>query len=363
MPFNILDLPWELRSQILEEIILSHRNPPSYPAVKAETRTPLEKVMNSGDRPDDFWTSNSKHIKWLINSPLHPASALLLLNHQLNYEAKLVRQRLTNSRTCQVDILFAEEETLYPTLLSAYTSSTHFDLLHTQLRIVGLRPESEQYYNWGEHFYRMSSMLHLRDRPPHGAQLSETFLSLLHSFVRVRPPLSIGDTKTEDRRNVVSVIELNVLSHHTDTDESLLPPQGIKARHWFMARENKQDNLHDFLLRTQMRPEWLSDWLGNQLEIVLSPTSFNISHIESVYQCVGEIKVLLDGVVQKELRLGELLSDFDPIARDIETRRRLEKWQETTLSLREQRGLPATRAPTPPPVAWDSDSETNMDLN
>ena len=298
MPLHLLHLPWELRSQILEQIILSSHTSPSYPAVKEEVRTSLEDVEYG--RP-----YIGKHVKWQIHHRVHPSQLLLLVNHQLNYETTMILQRLGSLRTCHADVILADEQTLWPTFLSAYTPSTHFDLVHAHFRIAGLRPRyrRKDTYTWGGLAYPGVSQHSQRCYPPRdGVTLDWTLLALLIRFLKagpLPPPRTQSSTSDEslDRNITVSVLELNVLSRHPHADESLLPPEGITARHWFCARQNGDpDNLHAFLLRTQMRPEWLSVWLCSLMDW-FRPHYFTFPYVQTCYERVGEIRVLLDGVL------------------------------------------------------------------
>ncbi|KAJ6520298.1 hypothetical protein C8R45DRAFT_954685 [Mycena sanguinolenta] len=241
--------------------------------------------------------------------------------------------------------MFAAETDLCPTFLSVSTDATHFDLVHAQFRVVGLpdapvfapeRPTLNPRSIWSAYDGNMPAV-------------DWMFFDLLHRFLKAGPRLS--QPEQVDRHITVQRLEINVLS---PADRSLLPePTKGVQRFWNLARHpnirrrlSRTDAEMENLRRTQMRPEWLCDWIAENIRRLTEMDYKTMDYGGIFYERIGEIVVLLDGEEKAAFKLGKMLSELpreaDPWGFTIrETRKvRFGKWKERTIKERLEAGLP-----------------------
>ena len=218
---TLLAMPLEIREMIIEVVVRSSRSAPEYSDTVNSLRAPIrlaEPFPRQGGWIRDF--------KYLVSYISHPADALLLVNHQVHYEAKAVWRRLKGSLICHMDIIFANEAEVWPSFLSVYNPNTHLDKVRAQIRAVGLI--SSQF-----HLTLSDPTLEIDFwNPPTGGPFPYPclLLALFLSFLQTGPLLE-QDTSDKwieeqnfakglvDRQMTVSTLEIDVI---TSTDESLL---------------------------------------------------------------------------------------------------------------------------------------------
>ena len=130
MANHLLTLPLEIREIILEFVLLSSRPTPKYLDPLNTTRDLLEKDTQNNKF---LWPGPIKYLK--AHLP-HPADGLLLTNHQLRIETRAAWKRLNPSRECLIDVMLAKDNELWPTLLSVYNPTNHFEKVRLQFRGV-----------------------------------------------------------------------------------------------------------------------------------------------------------------------------------------------------------------------------------
>ena len=126
---GLLDLPRELRDQIIETLV--HDSRPQVLPTPAETQR-----MNTKRDPNDL---SARKIRYPSQAPAQPAvSAFILVNRQLKHEVDEVIGRLARSGlpALTLDLLVEDNKWLFPTLLSVLRSYTP---VVSQLR-VQIRP-------------------------------------------------------------------------------------------------------------------------------------------------------------------------------------------------------------------------------
>ncbi|KAJ6520291.1 hypothetical protein C8R45DRAFT_954660, partial [Mycena sanguinolenta] len=250
--------------------------------------------------------------------------------------------------------MFAAEADLRPTFLSVYTDATHFDVVHAQLRVVGL-PDPAVFGPEVKTSNPKGIWSVYDGSTPH---VDWMFFDLLHRFLKAGPRLS--QPERVDRHITVQRLEINVLSPE---DLSLLLQEEVVFQAWLSARrprllsrhrrildeEREDDDETKALRRTQMRPEWLYHLIVYNIQRLTKMDYTTMDYGGIFYERIGEIAVLLDGEERTVFKLGEMLSELpkgDPWGYTIRKLRkeRFGKWKEKTIKERLEAGLPVVNS-------------------
>ncbi|KAF7337650.1 hypothetical protein MSAN_02238300 [Mycena sanguinolenta] len=110
-----------------------------------------------------------------------------------------------------------------------------------------------------------------------------------------------------------------------------------------MVGEEQEDHKKS-LCQTQMRPEWLCDWIAANIQRLTEMDYTTMDYGGIFYERIGEIVVLLDGEEKAVFNLGAMLSELpkgDPWGFTIRELRkeRFGKWKERTIKERLEAGL------------------------
>ncbi|KAF7337637.1 putative carbohydrate esterase family 16 protein [Mycena sanguinolenta] len=321
----------EIHDMIFEEVISSTLPCHDYERDHQEDRVQFKDVSYRG-------RSGGTRVKWQKTQTAHPADALLLVNHQVRAEAKGAWKRVVRKLPCHVDVMFAAEAELRPTFLSVYTDATHFDVVHAQFRVVGL-PDAAVFAPEEKPTDPKAIWWAFDRNMPH---VNWMFFDLLHRFLKAGPRLS--QPEEVDQHITVRKLEINVLS---PPDFGLLPPKDVSFHTWLLARrprritatrygrgvdEEQEDEKKD-LHRTQMRPEWLCDWIAGNIRR-LTAMDYSTMHYGGIfYERIDEIVVLLDGEERAIFKLGQMLSELYPWGSAIQ------EWKEKAIKERLETGL------------------------
>ncbi|KAJ6520290.1 hypothetical protein C8R45DRAFT_1205293 [Mycena sanguinolenta] len=329
---NFESLPSEIHDKIFEEVISSTLPSPDYEQELQEDRLELNDVQYIG-------YGGGRRVKWQKTQTPHPADALLLVNRRVRAETKVAWKRVAHTLPCHADIMFAAEADLRPTFLSVYTDATHFDVVHAQFRVVGL-PDPAVFGPEVKTSNPRGIWSAYDDNVPH---VDWMFFDLLHRFLKAGPRLS--QPEQVDRHITIQRLEIDVLSPACD---NLLPDKEA-LRFWHLARRAFPLNIRrrlpisdaemESLRGTQMRPEWLCDWIAGNIRRLTEMDYKTMEYGGIFYERIGEIAVLLDGEEKAAFKLGEMLSELpkgDPWGFTIRERRQewFGKWKERTIKER-----------------------------
>ena len=121
-----------------------------------------------------------------------------------------------------------------------------------------------------------------------------------------------------DRYITIRTLEIDVVSRE---DRSLLAPADAESYSAFWAARDyhRTDDPVDHMLEKQMRPEWFCRWIKDHIGRMLWLDWGTRQYGEVFYERIGEIKILLDGELQDEFKVGEWLVEApvgDPYGRD-----------------------------------------------
>ena len=303
---SLLSVPQEIRDQILEEVVLSIQDAPTY--------TP----SNRGGRgqPQDYDSlhgyDTAKRVKWPKNRAVHPADSVLLVSKQLNCEVKAAWKRVRHLLPCHADVMFVEECELWPTYLSAYNPATHLERVHCNFRVEGL-PDAENFEDLTKTAFQKNIWAEQEADAP---VVHRMFWQLFSLFLRIgpRPGPQSSVPFRASKHITISNLEINVLSPPTTTH--LLPDTPENYQLWSRARsvsgrdlltpEEKQ-RWHD-IVQTPVRPEWLCTWLAGNIRRLLGMDFRIMSEGKLFYERIGSIEIMLDGKSKAVFNLGEMLS-------------------------------------------------------
>ena len=128
---SFLDLPREIRDDILHRALLLSENPIPTERDKETNRIPIIDINVC------CWKLKDRVLYELrISQPT--ATALMLANRQLRKETQDALKRLPDQgRRCKVDIMFLEERELWVTFTHAALCCTTLDQVDVTIRLVG----------------------------------------------------------------------------------------------------------------------------------------------------------------------------------------------------------------------------------
>ncbi|KAK8123155.1 hypothetical protein PG984_011825 [Apiospora sp. TS-2023a] len=127
---SFIDLPREIRDDILHRTLLSER---SAPAKRKDGvgRTPITDIKAR------CWMLKDR-VLYEKQTTQPTATALMLVNRQLYNETQDALNRLPDQgRRCKVDVMFLEERELWVTFTHIPLCSTRWDQVDVTIRIVG----------------------------------------------------------------------------------------------------------------------------------------------------------------------------------------------------------------------------------
>jgi len=134
---TLLSIPEELRDQILEILLLSHRPiPPTHPSPSHPRQDPHILTRSSVRSSVRSWNTTS--VLYETHSPTPTATPLLLTNRTLHAQTRRVLARLyPHGPIYTLDVLFLNECLLIPTWLHIPSFSRHIHRVDVTFRIHG----------------------------------------------------------------------------------------------------------------------------------------------------------------------------------------------------------------------------------
>ena len=281
----LLTIPREVRFQILELVLCSSRAPPANPATTSQNRIELR------DGKDNSWDYGPTHNKYEEGACPTNGLPLLLTNRQVGAETQSVLQRPTIKRSYSLDVMFVNEQELWPTWLRVPALWTRLDEVVATFRICGNKGKGSGFRGG--------------DGGPQ--QIVWCFYSLMVRFLTFGP---VGERKlgSQDRNITIRTLTLDVV---TPSDGGLMMVDSIEnCNNWFDSRKGYHGRGYIGLSSFSMRPEWLADFLGNNIYILLRMSYHTASYGMILYERIGTIRLCVDGVLRKEFDLCKMLADL-----------------------------------------------------
>ncbi|KGO67446.1 hypothetical protein PEX1_024970 [Penicillium expansum] len=343
-----LDLPFELRTLIIENVLYTPLSPP---------QTPLQSDgIEYNDLRYKAWISRGGSAFYNQQSKPNPSNCLplLLTNRQILTETLVILGRKKVDYI--LDISVKDDLQLFLTWLSVPCLTTHISTLYANVRLFG----------------------HIIDKCTIRAQLGDggrlgfhwSFYAALERFLRYGP---VGEKKhkaedqssgyprnTKEFEDREMVIDTLVLDFQSAEMELSFPPEDVtykiwSERHWGLDRGDRSE-ASEALSSHKTRPEWLCEYLEAWISGLLYMSYHTSEFGEPLYERVGTIRMLVDGQLYREFDLAAWLARLrftNPTSMmgHLPTDDRQPgfwKWKKETLLRREAQGFP---------VIWPLDDE------
>lgn len=284
----LLKLPYELRAIILENALLTPYEPPINPWTGADKRQPLRDydhtLMDFGPRHTLYDTSLNERLA-------STCQALLLTNHQIRKETRVMLQRLEKPNY-ELDVMMVHEWDLWPTWLSVPVVRTHADEVNVTFRLFGHRIQSEQnQYISG-------------DGGHNGPEWC--FYSLLERYI-AHGPVTEPQPERKDRGFFIKTLTLNIKSA-ADELYPLPPPELVEKLESRKGSARRFHGGHPDLANYAMPPECLARDLGWEIKGLLRLGRHRIRYGATLYEHIGTIRMLIEGRLVEEIDLTEELA-------------------------------------------------------
>ncbi|MCJ1295920.1 hypothetical protein MMC34_007485 [Xylographa carneopallida] len=282
---SLLDLPVELRFQIIELVLCHSRAPPLDPATTSQNRVTLD------DLDSTSWSYGPQHNMYEPDGVTTSSLSLLLTNHQLWAETQSALQRLPARFSYYLDAMLVNERELWPTWLSVPALRTRLDNVAVTVRICGTKDHPGR-----------SEFVHGDGSPP---QIVWCFYSLMERFLTYGP---VGERKlgSQDRGITVNLMTLNIVSP-PDSEPTMNEPVPSYAD-WYQSRLRDVDNKTS--PTSIIRAEWLAKFLRSYLGHLLAMSYHTARYGMILYERIGIIRLCADGVLTHEYDLCTLLADI-----------------------------------------------------
>lgn len=283
-----LDLPREIRDLILDKAILLGRNCPLSP-LDADYSIEHRELLHDIRYLAHTGGGGILHMRKTHSTTL----PLLLTNRQVHVETKDAIRRLPNAKMVYLlDIMFVDDQTLWPTWLCVPKLKRDIEHLRVQIRIFG-GGDAKSWNIW-----RQESSMY-EERP---FRLMWTFYATLERLCR-RGPVGYC-SKIIDEEIIIRKLELNVLT--SVEDESLLPPHYTRFSDWLESRRPRmpwQEESDHELLRKRLKPEWLYTMLYKNLARLLIADEMTAEYQPIVCERIERIDLKLDHELQHSFLL------------------------------------------------------------
>ncbi|KAL3476004.1 hypothetical protein BJX99DRAFT_270814 [Aspergillus californicus] len=294
--FPFLQLPPEIRTIIISQVISSSCPAPEYPS--KENRSTYNDIHYMAWRARPYHEIRSTH------SPSN-SLALLLTSKQVRDDtnAILTLQRSTNYH---LDISVENDNDVFPTWLCVPRLTTRIDKLHVDVRLFGTviepRIGRRQGGDGGHTRYEWD------------------FLALLERFLRYGP---VGQKKGADGQAIivrdgtgpivdrgikVDTLVLDFSSGEDKLQRGEFPPEEISYRDWHWYRMGHGMRKHDLKLEEyKTRPEWLAELLANEIHGILHFGRDREGFAKLVYSRLRVVRMLVDGELFRQFNIAGLL--------------------------------------------------------
>ncbi|KAJ5413567.1 hypothetical protein N7465_005872 [Penicillium sp. CMV-2018d] len=340
-----LNLPFELRTLIIEHVLYTPLSPPL---------TPFEDGIEYYDLTYKAWVGRGHNAYYNHQSKHSPSNCLplLLTNHQISTETQVILGRMKVEYI--LDISVKDDLRLLLTWLSVPCLTTHISTLYAHVRLFGHIIEKDTICNQvgcggrlGFHWY---------------------FYAALERFFRYGP-VGKKKRKKEDKsseypRNTKEfedrgmLIDTLVLDFQSAELELSFPPEDViyeqwSDRHWGLDQGDRSET-SETLSSYKTRPEWLCGYLKTWISGLLSMSYHTSKFGQPLYEHIGTIRMLVDGQLYHEFNLAAWLArlrftGLTSMMGHLPTEDRQSafwKWKKETLLRREVQGFP---------VIWPSD--------
>ncbi|OJJ54879.1 hypothetical protein ASPSYDRAFT_49040 [Aspergillus sydowii CBS 593.65] len=381
MPSSLLQIPRELRDQIIELVLYSPSQLTDgllYPSNRVHLHDTKYSVLFC----ERVWYV--KEPEWTIPA----ARALLLVSHQIAAETKAILSRCRVSYVLDVGIV--QGRYLWPTWLAVPILSDRIDELTVNLRVFGSATSATRHYNAfrdtgsqtngnpppfasmlysllerilkrGPSFPSLENLTRLAETPEFQQHFrteglgKEELLSRIQSFVIVGENERVADKETrlenhrargalgrvfEDRGIVIETLRLNCQTPPVWQGQWLSEPE-LGFEEW-RSKAYYTSHAGDVPV---VRPEWLASYISSELFSLLR-LGYNDDWVAGIfYERIGFIQVMVDDIPITVFSLSHMLAGlqltdpenlFNGYASMEERTLTFQEWKEGRLRLRRQ---------------------------
>jgi hypothetical protein len=352
---RFLNLPSELRSLIIENVLYTPLSPPV---------TPLESdAVEYNDIQYRAWLgggSRAYYNKQQSNATSSNSLSLILTNYQLSTETSVILKRRKVDYI--LDISIKNELNIFLTWLSIPCLTTHISTLYANVRLFGhiiekraARSQLGDGGRLGFHWSFYAALERFLRYGPVGAQRREGEEDNKPSGYSYHRNIQ----EFEDRRMLIDTL---ILDFSSAEQELSFPPEEVEYKHWSARHWGRDrypmdgsvvpDNLSSYTPRSEWLCEYLRAWISDLISMSYHTSSYGMP----LYERIGTIRMLVDGRLHSEFDLATRLAclrfagpadTMGHLPRD-EREAGFEKWKKETLFRREVQGFP---------VKWTSDDE------
>ncbi|OQE16496.1 hypothetical protein PENFLA_c027G03680 [Penicillium flavigenum] len=276
---SFINLPTELRLIIIRHTLHHRRESPPTPST------------SNRDHIEDFkpvaesWQLGGCGVYYEESHKHCPTNCLplLLTNRQISAETKSVLSRMETDYVLDISVL--NDIYLFPTWITVPRLSHRVNHLRAEVRL------------FGHIITDKAARTQMGDGGRNGIHFA--FHQILQRFLMYGP---VGEKKGRDNdgyenKNIsVRVLELDF----TSAEEAFpFPPEKFDWRDY-----NRQLIGHGKLEGYKPRPEWMARWICKWIRRILAMDSYGMIYGSMIYENVGTLRVLADGILIEELDLS-----------------------------------------------------------
>ncbi|WEW58607.1 hypothetical protein PRK78_004075 [Emydomyces testavorans] len=293
---SLLNIPLELRDQIIELCLCSCDPPPARPDIASREAAKLDHSSMAWD----FGITNTLYEKG--RGEIANSLPLLLVNRQFSTDTKNVLAWLAKSLTYRLDIVLLNELWVLPTWLCFPTVSNHVENFVVTIRVLGICKKGE----YSNHPFVIGD-----GSPP---QIYWCFYSLFERFVKSgRLSSSTQKEGTRDQRVFIQNLTLDfVNSEDNDNDPHLqdILSGKITFGDWYDSRRRSPLRTESGIIDCFLRPEWLAQSLGDAIKSLVSTPYYESYYGSILQEQIGTIQICVNSKLQTSVNVAENLAEF-----------------------------------------------------
>jgi hypothetical protein len=293
-------LPLELREDIYEHVLIA-------PLASAPPDVDVADELLIGRETFcgfSWETQGLRDIKY--TKPPSPACvALLLLSRQIHNEVKTVLRRMEGKIDYDIDIIVADQAELLPTWTRIPVLSSRVRSVKATFRIAGD-------YHLKESRLRRTSRGFHAGTPPY---INWAFYNILHRLLLIGPVGKYigpgqaywngsGQDLRKDRQVILDHLEMEVLTPPHIDPKRLRP---ARSRRRF---DESKPGMQKPTVKDVLSPGFLADFIRDRTEFLLSMGTHALGYGDILYERIGSIRLLQDGVEKRHWELGNCLSEL-----------------------------------------------------
>lgn len=290
---TLLNIPRELRDQILGLVVATHRAAPqdiSLSTPPPQARRELHDIEYKSWR-------RGYDVKYEVDIPGRAETIpTLLVNKQLMEETLKAIQDFREKHSYEMDIMLLDEQSLWPTWLHLLEHTTRIDTIHATVRICGS-------YKKGHSSFRIGC-----GSPP---GITWCFYSLLERILQLGPPElkknTVVTTAVEEKHGKgVSIKNLDLEFVSPDPSKyTVFPPLQVRGYYITELEKARKNDGIDYVMNSCSLLKFVESWIITLLEMGYHTAEYG----RLLFERVGHIRLFLDGTLRKEIDLAELLEE------------------------------------------------------